>query len=161
MQQSKENSLIPQNRIDEIAVEQVTFFNGMVSIDYCLPEWSMTKELTVDGDKYAKHLKDILALDWSFQVHEGNVYKDDVEGEMSTAEYFAGVDFQQKNKDAVSYLKANHVDHQGLPDVFGAIAAIVKPKFPNPTTYSTQRANQIAAAGDAYAAMYLSNEKDL
>lgn len=161
MHKSKENSLIPQNRINDIAVEQVTFFDDMVSIDYCLPEWNMTKELTVDGDKYAKHLKDILALDWSFQVHEGNVYKDDVEGEMSIAEYFADVDFQQRNKDAVSYLKANHVDHQGLPDVFGAIAAIVKPDYPNGNTYPTNRANQIAAAGDAYAAMFLGNEKDM
>lgn len=154
MAQSKENSLIPQNRINDIAVEQVTLFDGMVSIDYYMPEWNMTKELTVPADKYAKHLKEILALDWSFQVTEGNVYKDDVEGEMTLAEYFADVDFQQRNKDAVSYLKANHVDHDGLPDVFGAIAAIAKPAFPNKDTYP-------ATIHEAHAAMFYGNAKNL
>lgn len=161
MMQRKENSMIPQNRINDIAVEQVTFFDGVVSIDYYLPEWSMTKELTVRADKYKHHLKDIEALNWSFKVYEGNEHVNDKEGEMSLSEYFADVDFQQRNKDAVSYLKAHHVDHEGLPDIFGAIAAITKPTLPNPTTYSTERANQIAAAGDAYSAMYLCNEKDL
>lgn len=155
--------MIPQNRIDDIAVEQVTFFDDMVSIDYYLPEWNMTKELTVRADKYKHHLKDIEALNWSFKVYEGNEHVNDKEGEMSLSEYFADVDFQQRNKDAVSYLKAYHVEHKELADVPKSLQAIKHQidTFPNPTTYSTERANQIAEAGDAYSAMFLINEKDL
>lgn len=123
--------MIPQNRINEIAVEQVMLEDGKVYIDYYLPEWDECKMLTVPADKYEKHLNEIEALNWSFAVMQGNEYKTDVEGTMSLAEYFADVDFQQRNKDAVSYLQCNHVAHEELPD----IAAAVKATFPNATTY--------------------------
>lgn len=132
-----QSNKIEPKRTNDIAVEQVTLFDGKVSIDYYLPEWSMTKELVIDEHKYEKHLKDILALDWSFQVTEGNVYKDDVEGTMSLAEYFADVDFQQHNKDAVSYLQMYHVEHEELADVAKAAKHLKRQieTFPNPKTY--------------------------
>lgn len=171
MTQRKENSLIPQNRANDIAVEQVTFFDDMVSIDYYLPEWNMTKELIVYGKRYGAYLKDIEALNWSFKVYEGSEYVNDKEGEMTLSEYFADVDFQQRNKDAVSYLKAHHVDHEGLPDIFGAIAAIAKPAFPNKDTYPVQaqkeHEEEILASmpaeqiHEAHAAMFYGNAKNL
>lgn len=134
---------IPQNRVNDIAVEQVTFFNDIVSIDYYLPEWDECKTLDVPAEKYEAHLNDIEALNWSFMVFKGNEYVDDEEGTMTMAQYFQDVDWQDKNKDAVSYIKANCVDYEGLPDVFGAIAAIAKPNSPNPNTYKTVSQSEI------------------
>jgi len=123
-------SKITSDKINQIAVEEVTLFGDNVTIAYYLPEWDEAKELVIDAHKYEKHLNEILALDWSFQVMEGNVYKDDVEGTMSLAEYFAEVDFQQQNKDAVSYLKIYHVEHEGLPESIVEV-------YPNQNTYPT------------------------
>lgn len=114
-------SKVPQNRAEQIAVEEVTIFNDVVSIHYYLPEWDETKAFEVPAHKYEDFLTDINALDWSFQVMEGNVYKDDVEGTMNLAEYFAEVGIQDQNKDAVSYLKIYHVEREGLADIGAAV----------------------------------------
>ncbi len=131
---------IPQNRVNDIAVEQVTFFNDIVSIVYYLPEWDECKTLDVPAEKYEAHLNDIEALNWSFKVYEGNEYVNDKEGNMTLAEYFSDVDFQDRNKDAVSYIKANCVDYVDLPD----LPAIVK-TFPNTDTYKTANANVLGS----------------
>jgi hypothetical protein len=121
-----QSSKITSDKINQIAVEEVTLFGDNVTIAYYLPEWDEAKELVIDAYKYEKHLKEILALDWSFKVMEGNVYKDDVEGTMSLAEYFADVDFQQHNKDAVSYLRIYHVEHEPMHDITKGIVDICK-----------------------------------
>lgn len=129
---------IPQNRANDITVEDVELKGYIVTIAYYLPEWEACKELLVTLADYEQHLEDILALDWSFMHFEGNEYTKDVSGKMTIAEYFVDVDFQDRNKDAVSYLKANIVDYAALPDMFGAMAAICKDvisKFPNDKTY--------------------------
>lgn len=101
---------IAENRKNDIAVEEVTFKNDIVSIDYYLPEWSECKTLEVSAYNYENHLNDIGALEWSMQVFQGNEYVNDIGGKMTLADYFFEVDIQQKNKDAVSYLMANCVE---------------------------------------------------
>lgn len=116
-----QNQKVPQNRAEQIAVETVSIFNDIVTIDYYLPEWNETKALEVPAHKYEDFLKDINALEWSFKVFEGNEYVDDKEGTLTLAEYCAEVDFQDRNKDAVSYLKIYHVEREGLADIGAAV----------------------------------------
>ena len=107
-----------------VAVETVALINDKVQIEYYLPEWDECKTLDVSAAKYEEHLTDIAALDWGFAVMQGNEYTDDKTGTMSLAEYFADIDIQQKNKDAVSYIICNETNHDGIFDMPKMVADV-------------------------------------